>query len=404
MEAKYRIDTEENREFLKSIRMDLLKFASGFPSPGGSAWYLGDDGSPMKEKDRETHETCRMVYVYCLGEMEGFPGSRELVDKALGALRGEMKDKVNGGWYTAITEKNTPTDGKWCYVHAFVIFAASCALALKHDGAEELLKEALETYDKYFWEDEKGMSCDTWDTAFSKKETYRGLNANMHSVEAFLTAADCAGKEEYRKRAGRMIDNVIPWAKNNNWRLPEHYSEDWVPEREFNKDHKDDQYKPYGATPGHAFEWARLIVQWALSVHGADSEGFKPYLSASESLFNQALSDAWNADGAEGIVYTTDWEGKPVVHDRMYWVLAEAIDTTAVLYRFTGKELYAEWYEKFMKFLDETVLDHVHGSWFHQLDKNNELTDTVWPGKPDAYHAIQATIIPYAECKSLCAR
>jgi sulfoquinovose isomerase len=49
----------------------------------------------------------------------------------------------------------------------------------------------------------------------------------------------------------------------------------------------------------------------------------------------------------------------------------------------------------FMEYLDEKVLDHVNGSWFHQLDQNNNLIGTVWPGKPDIYHALQATLIPY---------
>ena len=44
---------------------------------------------------------------------------------------------------------------------------------------------------------------------------------------------------------------------------------------------------------------------------------------------------------------------------------------------------------------DEKVLDHVNGSWFHQLDQNNNVIGTVWPGKSDLYHALQATLIPY---------
>ncbi len=48
MNAKYQIDTEENREFLKEIREGLFSFGHRFPSPGGSAYYLGDDGTPGK--------------------------------------------------------------------------------------------------------------------------------------------------------------------------------------------------------------------------------------------------------------------------------------------------------------------------------------------------------------------
>ena len=49
-----------------------------------------------------------------------------------------------------------------------------------------------------------------------------------------------------------------------------------------------------------------------------------------------------------------------------------------------------------MKYLDECVIDHKNGSWFHQLDRNNKVIGTVWPGKSDLYHAVQATLIPYS--------
>ena len=107
------------------------------------------------------------------------------------------------------------------------------------------------------------------------------------------------------------------------------------------------------------------------------------------------MEDGWNADGAPGIVYTTDWEGRPVVHDRMHWTLAEALNTSAILYHVTGKERYGDYYAEFMEYLDETVLDHEKGSWFHQLDEHNQVIGTVWPGKSDLYHAFQATLIPY---------
>ena len=82
------------------------------------------------------------------------------------------------------------------------------------------------------------------------------------------------------------------------------------------------------------------------------------------------------------------------MHDRMHWTLAEAINTSAVLFRVTGNEKYAQDYARFMEYLDNCVLDHVNGSWFHQLDQNNQLMGTVWPGKPDLYHAVQAALIP----------
>ena len=225
-------------------------------------------------------------------------------------------------------------------------------------------------------------------------DSYRGLNANMHTVEAFLADADVTGNEKYRIRAGRIIDRVLVWARDNNWRIPEHYSDSWVPDLEYNADKKSDPFKPYGATPGHGIEWARLIVEWAVSTfHGSNEQ--LPYIEAAENLYKRAIKDAWNADGEPGICYTTDWNGKPIVHDRMHWTLAEAINTSSVLFNITKNNEYAEDYEKFLSYLDSRVLDHVNGSWFHQLDQHNNLLTTVWLGKSDLYHAVQATLIPF---------
>ena len=394
MKEKYRIDTQENRNFLREMREELLAFGHQFPSPGGSAWYLGDDGTPWKEKNRDTYESCRMAHVYSIGALLGHEGSEELTDAALKGLRGEIRDRENGGWYDGLSADGKNLPGKQCYSHAFVILAFASAYLAKREGAKESLEEALQIYDKYFWIEEEGLACDNWNTEFTVMDDYRGLNANMHTVEAFLGAADAAGKEEYRVRAGRIIRNVIGWTKDNNWRIPEHYTKNWEPDLEKNREKPDDPFKPYGATPGHGMEWARLITQWALSSYREDKEGMRPYIEAAENLFHRAKEDAWNADGAPGIAYTTGWDGKPIVRDRMHWTLAEAINTAAVLYRVTKKQEYADAYAEFMEYLDEKVLDHVNGSWFHQLDENNELKGTVWPGKPDIYHALQATLIP----------
>ena len=431
LNEKYVIDTDENREFLKKNAQALLDFGRKFASEGGGSYYLGDDGTPWKERNRETWITCRMAHVYSIGSMLNDTGSAFLAAAAIRGLNGELKDKANGGWYAGLTKDGDVVPTKQCYAHAFVILAATSAKLAGIEGADELLDAALKIYDAKFWNEEEGLSCDTWNTEFTVLDDYRGLNANMHTVEAFLAAADmfavttgkCGHKgngssggedmeDKYRRRAGRIIDRVIGWAKDNDYRIPEHFTSDWKPDLDMNKEKPDDPFKPYGATPGHGIEWARLITQWAIStygLHNTDTFGSEPnvsvgtkepspclmYIDAAQRLYDRAVKDAWNADGAPGIVYTTDWSGRPVVRDRMHWTLAEAINTSAVLYRVTGDEKYADDYAMFMKYLDETVLDHSCGSWFHQLDENNVLKGTVWPGKSDLYHAFQAMLIPY---------
>ena len=394
---KYQIGTKENKEFLEEIRKNLLEFGRQFPAPDGSSYYLGDDGTPWKDRNRETWITSRMLHVYSIGTMLGDKGSKTLAESALKGLKGALKDTEHGGWYSGLRADGEILPNKQCYAHAFVILSASSAMLAKIDGAEELLKEALELFDLRFWDEKEKLCVDTWNTEFTVLDDYRGLNANMHTVEAFLAVADVLSDEKYRQRAGGIIEHVIKWFSENSFRIPEHFTKDWKEDLECNKEQPADQFKPYGATPGHGIEWARLISQWALSTYRTESSSILTgkYVEAAKALYNRAIKDAWNVDGAEGLVYTTDWEGNPVIHDRMHWTLAEAINTSSVLWQITNNRRYAEDYSKFMKYLDEKVLDHENGSWFHQLNEKNEVIGTVWSGKSDLYHAFQATWIPY---------
>ncbi len=39
----------------------LFHFSHQFPSPGGGSYYLGDNGTPWKERSRETWITSRII-------------------------------------------------------------------------------------------------------------------------------------------------------------------------------------------------------------------------------------------------------------------------------------------------------------------------------------------------------
>ena len=151
MDKKYIIDTKENRSFLEDNVVSLLEFGKRFPSPEGGSYYLGDDGSPWKDRSRETWITCRMVHVYSIGSMMGIAGCKALAEQGLKGLMGELCDKENGGWFAGRTSAGEILPLKQCYAHAFVILAATSALLAEISGAQMLLDEALKIYDKYFW-------------------------------------------------------------------------------------------------------------------------------------------------------------------------------------------------------------------------------------------------------------
>ena len=376
----------------------LLDFGRNVGLPDGGAGYLDDRGVVDPVHGVQTYITARMAHVYCVGALAGVPGCLPVADAALAGLAGRLADEQCGGWFHALSD-GVPDVTKTCYDHAFVMLAASSAVVAERPGAEALLARATATFLEHFWDDDAGLVVDTWDREFRAADAYRGLNSTMHSVEAMLSVASAVGGDEglaWVARAERAARFVAQLSTGYDGRLPEHFNSDWVPDLELNRDRPGDQFKPYGATPGHGLEWARLLLHTRAALGDDDAE----LLAAAVRLFARAVADGWAADGADGFCYTTDWAGAPVVRDRMHWVVAEGINTAAVLAQVTDGTAagqpsgYTDWYQAWWAYADRYLIDREGGSWWHELDPSNRPARTVWPGKPDLYHVVQATLVP----------
>jgi sulfoquinovose isomerase len=240
------------------------------------------------------------------------------------------------------------------------------------------------------------MVVEEWDESFSTLDPYRGVNADMHTVEALLAAADATGdlttRRDLRDRALRITTRVVhQLGPAHAWRLPEHFDESWRPLPDYNVDTPAHPFRPYGATVGHWLEWARL----ALHLRAALGKSAPVWLlDDARSLFDAAVNEGWAVDAADGFVYTVDWQGAPVVRLRMHWVVAEATATAAALFTATGDATYRDWYTRWWDHVGEAFIDHDLGSWRHELDAQHRPSGVVWNGKPDTYHAFQATLIP----------
>jgi mannose/cellobiose epimerase-like protein (N-acyl-D-glucosamine 2-epimerase family) len=325
--------------------------------------------------------------VFGFAHLLGVPGAGEAADVALEALRTHLRDEEHGGWVASRGPGADDVDGtKAAYAHAFVVLAAATGTVAGREGAPELLELALRTLDERFWEAEHRLHLDERSRDWSAVDPYRGVNANMHAVEALLAAFDATGEREWLERAASIADRVAAWAEANRWRIPEHFDDRWRVQLELNADRPDDPFKPYGATPGHGLEWARLLVQ--LDVAGGTSGRRTDDATA---LFDRAAADGWDGDG---FVYTTDWQGRPVVARRFHWVAAEAVAAADVLHRVTGDGRFVTSAAGWWRWIDAHLVDHERGSWHHELDTDNRPSGRTWIGKPDVYHAAQAVILP----------
>ena len=368
-----------------------LKSAANQPGFG----WLDEHGTIDRTQPRFLWITCRMTHVCAIGTLLGHPGCREAMNHGVEALTGLFHDDQFGGWYTSMDWLGTADDSKTAYPHAFVILAASSAAAAGSPEARDLLEEALKLSTAHFWDEDHSMIVEEWDRTFSRLDPYRGANANMHTVEAYMAAADVLDllgepSPVWRERALDIADRLINReARTNNWRIPEHFDSEWNHLLDYNADHPADPFRPYGATVGHGLEWTRLCLQ-------LDAALPKPpawLREAATRLYDRALTDGWGVDGHDGFIYTTDWNGTPQVHERMHWVVAEAIGASSALrtagIRDTADEI-ARWWDYAATYL----VDPDTGAWHHELDRFNKPSSTVWSGAPDVYHALQATLIP----------
>ena len=369
----------------------LLRFAAGSAVPDGFG-YLGTDGRVEAGRPVMTFVTARKTHVFGLAQLLGRPGADGLVRHGVAALsQGPLHDGQHGGW-----RASTDDDTKAAYAHAFVVLAAATATTVGAPGARGLLDEALDVWQRRFWDDDAGLAVDEWDCTWTRLDDYRGLNANMHGVEASLAAADAletadpATAARLRGQALRTTRRVLHgWARERGWRLPEHFTVDWTPLPEHNRDRPDDPFRPYGVTPGHQFEWARL----ALHLRAVLPEPPGWLLEDAVGLFDAAATRGWAADGYDGFPYTLDWDDRPVVGARMHWVLCEAIAAAAALAQVTGEQRYRNLAWDWRAHGEAMFADPATGNWRHELTPTGELAEGTWQGQPDAYHLVQMLLL-----------
>ena len=124
--------------------------------------------------------------------------------------------------------------------------------------------------------------------------------------------------------------------------------------------------------PGHDMECSWFILMEGLK------RGDKEIIDFAEKIFLEAFERGWDKEYG-GILYFKDVLGKPVEayeHDmKLWWPHNEAIIGSLMFYRATGKEIFADIFEKTVDYAFKHFSDREYGEWFGYLRRDGKPTE-----------------------------
>ncbi len=380
-------------EFLRSHCHDILKFYDDKvvdPSGGYFHNYL-DDGTLFNQGFRQLVSSTRIIVNYATAALVLVDGERQAHYKNIAAHgltyleQVHWRDDIQG--YAWTLQDHQPLDTtQQAYGYAFVMLAYAAAVKAGLRDAATLAR----TYDQLeqrFWQAEHGLYADEISPA-GVLSPYRGQNANMHLCEAMLAAFEASQEPRYLQRANTLACNIaVRQADLTGGLIWEHYTPEFAPDYDYNKDDPKNLYRPWGFQPGHQTEWAKLL----LILHRYQPEDWQ--LARARMLFDRAYETAWDHQYG-GLVYGFAPDGQWCDDDKYFWVQAESMAAAALLYLETGEVQYLSQYQSLWQYSWQHLVDHQYGAWFRVLDRDNrkQSNEKSAAGAKCDYHTLCACL------------
>jgi mannose/cellobiose epimerase-like protein (N-acyl-D-glucosamine 2-epimerase family) len=352
------------------------------------------DGHVYDARTRHLVASARFVHNFAVGALvDGPDWCRSVAAHGLRFLDGAHWDADREGYDWLLEGRETVDATRYGYGHAFVLLAAARALEAGVPGARRTLDRASRVLDERFRDDRGLYAAEA--TPGWRLDDYRGLNANMHACEAHLAAHEATGEADHLDAAERVAEALVrePLDRTDGG-LWEHYTPAWEPDYDYNRDRPRDQFRPWGVSPGHHAEWAKLLalLDAARADAGRDDE---PWLrERATALFAAAVGPGWD-DEHGGLYYTLDLDGDPVVADKYGWPVTEAIGAAAACSRVDGGGVDClEWYDRLWAYAREHLVNPRYGTWYRRLTRTHERDDPnrgveVEPG----YHPVSNALV-----------
>ncbi|MGB1198037.1 MAG: AGE family epimerase/isomerase [Thalassotalea sp.] len=380
-------------DFLKNHSQDILAFYDDrvVDPQGGYFQNFYDDGTTFNNGFKQLVSSTRIIVNYALAAKTfDRPEYLTIAQHGLTFLE-QVHWQEDSQGYAWTLQDNAPLDmTQQAYGYAFVLLAYTAAYKAGMISSDEKIEQIYQLLEQRFWQAEYGLYADTLSTEGVLSD-YRGQNANMHICEAMIAAYQATKHDKYLSRAKTIAATICcKQAALTNDLIWEHYTPEFQPDWEYNKNDPKNLYRPWGFQPGHQTEWTKLLLQ----IHRDAPEAW--LLEKAQQLFDNSYDKSWDKQHG-GLVYGFDPEGKWCDDDKYFWVQAESFAAAALLYQATDDAQYLTKYNDLWQYSWAHFVDHKHGAWFRVLHRDNSAysNEKSAAGAKCDYHTLGACIEVY---------
>lgn len=296
----------------------------------------------------------------------------QTANKAKSYIETYFFDKENGGYFWELdSEGKIVLNKKQVYAQAFVIYAYSEYYLATGD------KKALETamnlfnimeskcYDSIHGGYFEAYS-NTWDRLADVRLSSRdlnlpkGMNTNLHVLEAYTCLYEATKDAKVGNALRNLIDIYSTKIIDKNNHIIIFFKEDWTPQTT-------------EVSFGHDIESSWILWEAAEALHDKKLlEKIKPQVLGMVDTFLAEGFDKKTSSSYYEFLKETNHTDK----DRHWWVQVEAMEGLANAYNITGDEEYRKTVFKIWEYVQNNIIDKVHGEWFWRIDDDGFPVDS----------------------------
>ena len=331
---------------------------------GGFHEALGFDSCPLLRPKR-MRTMARQVYAFAMAKARGWDGPADrLIEHGLEFMARKGRTG-RGGWARTLNVDGSVADpAEDAYDHSCVLLALAYAHLCGNPDALQLGTETVAFLDEQL--DRRPMG------GFPGKS--RRSNSHMHLLEAFLAWHSVTGEADHLCRAERIVDLFKSHFFNSeSWTLGEFFDDEWRPEA---------GEKGAWTEPGHHFEWASLLVDYAQKAGRPEATAYarKLYASSIANGLNRATGLAYGAVSRQGL---------PLDRISRSWPQTEAIKAAIALDSVGGPDLKPEIEARVGRLFHWHIDPAPLGLWIDPIDERGRSLATEVPASI-FYHLVSA--------------